>query len=182
MGFSKASWQFRGLGLPSGVGLTRPIRRAAVAQTNSTMLLVGDGLATSLAPALKRVVEEANTKLLGPVISRPVGMQPVSSVVFAFGAVPTGAPEGAWQLPILAIYRDLGSRLLWLDVGADSLLDSPSLRSAAATLGAEVVRPSEKVLRRAPNGAISAVGIAGLAGIVGAWARHSTLSTRGKTK
>lgn len=167
MSFSKLHWQYRGLGLPPGVALTRPVSRNPVAKERN-VLLVGDGFAVALAPLLKRTLIESGATLDGPIAKSTNGVQ-ATHVIFAFDERPKGAPELGWQMPIASRHRTNGVRLLWLDVAPAHLVDSSSLKQEARRVGVDLVRPSEQVLRRAANGMISAVGMAGLAGLVGAW-------------
>lgn len=177
MTFNRAAWQLRGMALPRGVALTSvvPIRKHASHAPRVT-LLIGDGLAAALAEPLRRYAQASGGQVVGPVSSPTVNGPVPGQVVFIFERRPPGAPEHGWQLPIALGHRAPNRRLLWVDVSDHGLLGSDTLRAAAKKAGIEVVRPSAKVLRRSPNGAISAVGVAGMAGLIAVWSKHAGTS------
>lgn len=176
MSFAKVDWQYRGLGMPAGIALTRPVRRSTESPRRR-VLIVGDALGAGLRPVLAHVLRDCDVTLRGD-----VGHEPgkPTHVVFAFERRPAGAPERGWQLPLALSYRSHPSRLVWLDVLPTPMLTAPALREASARSGVEIIRPSEQALRRAPNGMISAAGLAALAGLIQAWTGASKSDTIGR--
>lgn len=156
---------YQGLWLPPGVALARPVSRKGTALP-VRLLLVGDGLASALAPALRRVLEDQGSTMVGPASRPPEGTPSPTHVVFAFERAPAGAPPG-WQVPLANQYRSPSVKLLWLDLAPVPTFN-PKVK---VRMPFDLLRPSEAVLRRSYNGLVSTAGMAGVASLVRMWAQ-----------